>query len=246
MKKYFLFIIVLFLSNSVCSQSFDSLKLKNRGIQFNTKQLVVPTLLISFGVLGLENKQIKLLNNQLNIDFNKNENRPITIDNYTQYVPILATYGLNTFGIKGKNTIKDRTIILLTSYIIMGVTVNLLKNTTGELRPDLSKDNSFPSGHTATAFLGAEFMFQEFKNESIWYGITGYLIATGTGALRMYNNRHWFSDVIAGAGIGILSTKAAYWLAPKINKLFSNKSDNVVLFPYYDGKSVGVGFVSNF
>ena len=89
-------------------------------------------------------------------------------------------------------------------------------------------------------------MFQEFKNESIWYGVTGYLIATGTGALRMYNNRHWFSDVIAGAGIGILSTKAAYWLAPKINKLFSNKSDNVVLFPYYDGKSVGVGFVSNF
>jgi hypothetical protein len=120
MKKYFLFILLLFLSNSVSSQSIDSLKLINRGIQFNKKQLVVPTLLISFGVLGLENKQIKLLNKQFNSDFNKNENRSITIDNYTQYVPILATYGLNTFGIKGKNTIKDRTIIVLTSYIIMG------------------------------------------------------------------------------------------------------------------------------
>jgi membrane-associated phospholipid phosphatase len=36
----------------------------------------------------------------------------------------------------------------------------------------------------------------------------------------MYNNKHYFSDVIAGAGIGILTTKAAYWIN---NKLFKNK-----------------------
>ena len=37
----------------------------------------------------------------------------------------------------------------------------------------------------------------------------------------MYNNRHWLTDVAAGAGIGILSTKIAYWLYPFLNsKLF--------------------------
>ena len=32
--------------------------------------------------------------------------------------------------------------------------------------------------------------------------------------MRMYNNRHWASDVLAGAGVGILSASLTYWLAP--------------------------------
>ena len=40
---------------------------------------------------------------------------------------------------------------------------------------------------------------------------------------QWYNNRHWFTDVVAGAGIGILSAKAGYWLYPTINKLLASK-----------------------
>ena len=109
----------------------------------------------------------------------------------------------------------------------MGGTVNILKKTGNVERPDGSSTNSFPSGHTATAFMGAEFLYQEYKDVSIWYGVGGYAIATTTGALRIYNNKHWLTDVAAGAGIGILCTKAAYWLNPLLNeKKFNRKTSN--------------------
>src|SRR5690606_34760571 len=117
-----------------------------------------------------------------------------TIDNISQYTPFLSVYALNALGVKGKNNFKDRTIILGTAYLIMGATVNILKNTGTVVRPDGTSDNSFPSGHTATAFMGAEFLFQEYKDVSIWYGISGYAIAAGTGFFRMSNQRHWLTD----------------------------------------------------
>ena len=68
-------------------------------------------------------------------------------------------------------------------------------------------------------------MRQEYKDVSPWYGIAGYVAATTTGALRMFNNKHWFRDVVAGAGFGILSTQVAYVLAPVIiKKLFQKKT----------------------
>jgi membrane-associated phospholipid phosphatase len=112
------------------------------------------------------------------------------------------------------------------------------------LRPDGSAYNSFPSGHTATAFANAEFMRMEYKDVSPWYGIAGYAVATGTGLLRMYNNKHWFNDVVAGAGFGIAGTRLAYWLYPKIqHSLFHGKSTGTVLMPTYQSGSLGFSFV---
>ena len=130
----------------------------------------------------------------------------------------------------------------------MGITVNSFKKTASVERPDGSNFNSFPSGHTATAFMGAELMYQEFKDESIWYGVSGYIVATGTGVFRMYNNRHWLTDVAAGAGIGILSAKAGYWLYPVVSKLFNTKKQKskTVLIPFYDGNKTGIGLVTKF
>lgn len=92
---------------------------------------------------------------------------------------------------------RDRSVILVTSYAIMATTVLGLKSISHVERPDGSSNNSFPSGHTATAFMGAEFLYQEYKDKSIWYGIAGYAVATGTGLFRIYNNRHWLTDVAA-------------------------------------------------
>lgn len=44
--------------------------------------------------------------------------------------------------------------------------------------------------------------------------MAGYAVAAGVGAMRVYNNKHWCSDILAGAGIGILSASIMYWLAP--------------------------------
>ena len=134
-------------------------------------------------------------------------------------------------------------MLYLLSNIIMNTTVFPLKKISHRLRPDSSDYYSFPSGHTAEAFTSAEFLYQEYKNVSPWYGVAGYAIAATTGYLRMYNNKHWFSDVVAGAGIGIASVKITYWLYPKIKALlFKDKFPHTAFLPFYDSHSVGLRF----
>jgi membrane-associated phospholipid phosphatase len=171
-----------------------------------------------------------------------------SIDDFSQYSPALAVYALDAAGVKAKHRLADRTLVLGTAYFIMGTTVNVLKITGRVQRPDGSSTNSFPSGHTATVFMGAEFLYQEYKDRSAWYGIAGYAVATSTGLFRMFNNRHWLTDVAAGAGIGILSTKFAYLLYPYLRrKLFPRRTGlNGMLFPVSNGASYGLGMIVNF
>lgn len=246
-------IFAIFLTNASFSQvSLDTTAIKfkqKEQLKFEYKQLIIPIILVGYGIVGLGNGQIKGFNSEIKEEVSEHIDQKVTIDDFSQYFSMTSLYGLDVLGIKGKNNIKDKTIILATSYLLMGLTVNSLKKTTKVERPDGSGFNSFPSGHTATAFMGAELMYQEYKDKSVWYGISGYVIAAGTGAFRMYNNRHWLTDVVAGAGIGILSAKAGYWLYPTVNKLFASKNNpnrKSTFIPYYDGKQVGFGYASSF
>lgn len=240
-----------FLSNKA-QTVIDTVPRKERDsikLPFEYKSLIIPTIFIGYGIFGLESGQIKGFNSGLSQEVKEHIDDKITIDDFSQYAPMVSIYGLSALGIKSKNNYKDKTIILATSYLLMGLTVNAFKQTASVERPDGSSSNSFPSGHTATAFMGAELMMQEFKNESIWYGVSGYIVAAGTGAFRMYNNRHWLTDVVAGAGIGILSAKAGYWLFPYVTKIFKsnkNKKKQTVFVPNYNGKQIGFGLVSKF
>jgi hypothetical protein len=250
-NKLLEFAFLLFISSFSFAQNtkIDTVKTEdNQQLKFNYKQLIIPTVFVSYGIIGLESGLIKGFNSGLNTEVEEHIDEKISIDDFTQYLPIASLYGLSALGVKSKNNAKDKTIILATSYILMGLTVNAFKKTASVERPDGTSFNSFPSGHTATAFMGAELMMQEYKNESFWYGISGYVVATGTGVFRMYNNRHWLSDVVAGAGIGILSAKAGYWLYPVTSKLFNKKTHDrkTVFVPYYDGKNSGFGLASTF
>ena len=228
----------------------DSLKIEtSNNLKFNHKQLIIPTVFISYGLIGLENKNLRFFKNFKNDSFNEYGKDKIDFDDVMQFVPATTALSLDFIGIKSKNSFKKRALVLATSTILIGITVKALKSYTNQLRPDASTNNSFPSGHTANSFLGAELLYQEYKDQSIWYGISGYAVATSVGVLRMYHNRHWFTDVVTGAGIGILSTKVAYWLVPKISKLFSNNkstNNNTVFIPFYDGKTTGFGLISQF
>ncbi|OXA93182.1 PA-phosphatase [Flavobacterium hercynium] len=208
------------------------------NLKFNYKQLIIPGVLVSYGVIGLESDQLKGYNSDIKKEVNEDIDHKISIDDFSQWAPAVSVYSLNAFGVKGKHNLKDRSIILASSYLMMSATVFALKGITKVERPDGSSNNSFPSGHTATAFAGAEFMYQEYKDQSIWYGIAGYAVATGTGLFRMYNDRHWLTDVVAGAGIGILSTKAAYWMYPFLqHKVFKSSIENKttsMIMPFYN------------
>ena len=133
------------------------------------------------------------------------------IDNYLQYSPIAIAYALDAFGVQSKNDLHTRTAILLKGELAMIATTSLLKYGTHQLRPDGSTYNSFPSGHTAQAFAAATFLSEEYKHKIPWIPYAAYGIAGTVGGLRMANNRHYISDVLVGAGLGILSMKIAYW-----------------------------------
>ncbi|WMI67762.1 phosphatase PAP2 family protein [Mangrovimonas sp. YM274] len=247
LKTLIFILATLHIKAQTQTQTSDSLQ-NSKNLKFKYESLIIPTALISYGVIGLESRSIKQLNSTTKNELTEHIDSKLTIDDFSQYAPFLSVYGLNAAGIKGKNNFKDRTVILATAYLIMGGTVNILKNTGNVVRPDGSSKNSFPSGHTATAFMGAEFLYQEYKDVSPWYGISGYLVASGTGIFRMYNDRHWLTDVAAGAGIGILSTKIAYWIHPLIKKTFLKDSEQVsgILMPFYNGKDYGLAFSMTF
>ncbi|MBK8698614.1 MAG: phosphatase PAP2 family protein [Saprospiraceae bacterium] len=212
------------------------------------KKVILPAALIAYGVVGKNNSYLKGWNKNIKNRLGANDGRHTTIDNYTEFLPIAAVYGLNAAGVKGKHNLRDRSVVLVSAFLISTAAVNTVKWISITHRPDESGDNSFPSGHTATAFLGAEFLRQEYGHVSVWYGIGGYAVATGTGFLRIYNNRHWLTDVAAGAGIGMLSTTLAYHVQPYLSKkLFKRSSEGqAMVLPFYAKSTGGVYFALSF
>ena len=143
------------------------------------------------------------------------------IDNYTQYVPLALTLGLHMGGVEGRSDWPRFWASSAMSAAIMAGLVNGIKYTASEMRPDGSTRNSWPSGHTATAFMAATILHKEYGlTRSPWYSVGAYTLATATGVMRVLNNRHWISDVLSGAGIGILSVELGYGIC---DLLFKNR-----------------------
>ncbi|MBC7746195.1 MAG: phosphatase PAP2 family protein [Flavobacterium sp.] len=205
---------------------FNFFKATNR---YRKATAYLPVLFTAYGFTAVANKQLQ----NINLEFKEEilEHHPFfktKIDNYLQFSPSIIAFSMKAAGYKGQNNMFNSAKLYATSILLMAGTVKVLKSATRELRPDGSGRNSFPSGHTATAFAGAEFLHQEFKETSPLLCYSGYLGATATGVLRMYNNKHYLSDVVAGAGIGILTTKAAYLINAKLFNAKRKKVNKVV------------------
>ena len=175
------------------------------------------------------------------------------IDDYTQFFGPVMTVGLKLGGVEGRSDWPRLMASAAMSYGIMAAFVNGIKYTAKEMRPDGSTANSWPSGHTATSFVGATLLHKEYGlTRSPWYSVAGYGVATATGVMRVLNNRHWISDVMSGAGIGIMSTELGYALSDILFKgkgLLRNDleldSDNPSFFSISMGLGIGgkdIGF----
>lgn len=141
-----------------------------------------------------------------------------TYDDYLQYAPAGLMLGLKACGVESRSSWGRMFTSDAFSAALMAIAVNSLKYSCNVMRPDGSTRNSFPSGHTATAFMTATMLHKEYGHRSPWYSIAGYTAATVTGVTRQLNNRHWISDVMVGAGIGILAAEFGYFLADLIFK----------------------------
>ena len=170
------------------------------------------------------------------------------IDDYTQFFGPAMVVGLKLGGYEGRSDWPRLLASAGMSYAIMAGFVNVIKNTAKEMRPDGSSANSWPSGHTATAFVGATLLHKEYGlTRSPWWSVAGYGVATATGVMRVLNNRHWISDVMSGAGLGILSTELGYAIGDVLFKgkgLLRNDLEMTNENPTFFGISMGLGLGS--
>jgi membrane-associated phospholipid phosphatase len=255
-KEFSFFIILIFWHSCICAQMIqppafrDSIIVYPPGCysKFDTKKFIVPATMIAYGFAALHLDPLTDISERVQEEtWDDHPHNTTTFDNYLQFAPAVAVYALNLAGIKGEHNFLDRSMIYLMSNVIMEGFVAPIKNWTHIPRPNGEGYQSFPSGHTAEAFLSATFLYEEYKNVSIWYGVGGYLVAGTVGALRIYNDKHWLHDVIAGAGFGIASTELSYWLYPLLKRTFFPKScGSKMIVPVMENHGAGLAFIQLF
>lgn len=245
-------VLTMVISVQSFAQLTDTVRLRDTVYKDYAKPRLISfvpgAIAITYGFVALNSNLFRKLD--YHIYEKLNERHPgydTFVDDYTRYIPALAVYGLDLMGVKGRSSFKDKTALLLISASLTSGTLQILKASSNRMRPSRKNDYSFPSGHTAMAFAGAEFLSQEYGDKSIWYSVGGYTVATATGVLRMYKNAHWFSDVVAGAGLGILSTKFAYFIYPPLKKMvMGDRASNFTALPVYQNKTVGFAISGKF
>ena len=130
------------------------------------------------------------------------------VDPVIEWLPTAMGAALVLQQSKSMNAVAKAASTLLLSLGLQKGTAHLLKMATRHMRPNLSwKQNSFPSGHAATAFMGAAFLHSQLREKDRAWALAGYGLALATAVLRLYQNKHWLSDVVAGAVIGFVSVQ---------------------------------------
>ncbi len=240
MKQTLITLIIL----GLFSQNFQA---QNTDSSLTTKKIIIKTILPATLITG----GILLNNSQFEKDFNVNLRNKVgndfefRIDDFIQFVPIAEMYGADLIGIKAKNHWFDQSKNLFISSLLTTGTIWILKRWTNKTRPSGARF-SFPSGHTTFAFTNATVLYNEFHQTSPVLAYSGYFFATTTGTFRMLNNKHWLSDVLAGAGIGIILTNLVYYVEPLKNFNPFIKSKNITFIPQFNNNQQGFYFCYKF
>jgi len=222
--------MALLMLSGVCrsqTQTADAPDMENGTTSASAGQIAsvaIPGAMVLYGLASLTSGDIRKLDHQTrNRILEGNKAWHTKADDYLMYAPTAAAFVMRLSGIESRNAPLDMAIMCGLSNVVQATVVHAGKAITRRERPDGSSRLSFPSGHTATAFAAAEFLRQEYGCTNALAGIAGYGVAVFVGTARVYKNRHWVSDVVAGAGVGILSTKGIYWLYPRLKEKWADK-----------------------
>ena len=164
-------------------------------------------------------------------DFHAVENSPA---DYIQFSPAVLMLGLKACGVEGRSDWQRMLVTDAIAVVAMTGATGGLKYTVRRERQDGSSRTSFPSGHAARAFMTATMLHKEYgETISPWFSVAGYGAAAVTGLMRVRENNHWVSDMLAGAGIGIYSVELAYTLS---DLLYRDSRISRPLLREHDGK----------
>jgi hypothetical protein len=265
MRIFLILVLILLLFTKAVAQTdsvkvIDSISLNTNGQQKKwnqsryVKESIVPLTLAlgSLAIIATPGLKVDL---QKPLSWNWNENsqtysvnlspdklpHDYLLEDEIRYAPAVAAYAISLCGVKSRHRFIDRTAILFVSYVVSDFAVYHTKKLTRSLRPGRNAastdDYSFPSQHTAMAFVAATFLDHELGYVSPWISIGGYAAATWVGFARVANNDHWISDVIMGAAYGMICTNATYWAYDGILKLFPK---NLTMAPIIDSQQTGL------
>ncbi|HPR33389.1 MAG TPA: phosphatase PAP2 family protein [Prolixibacteraceae bacterium] len=129
--------------------------------------------------------------------------------------PLIAVSGLLLHGLLTKDNYNLETALIAgESFLFTSAVTHLFKHTTSRARPydeaitnphqwsgPFFKGNSFFSGHTSASFSVASVLAYRYRDTG-WVPVLSYGLATLCGLQRIYENRHWASDVLMGAAVG--------------------------------------------
>ncbi|WP_345123429.1 phosphatase PAP2 family protein [Hymenobacter antarcticus] len=203
-------------------------------------RIAVPSVLVGVGVLAHSPRYNQTLyevkremqeeTQEVFGDFNSHG-----IDDYTRHAPLAVAYGLMATGHRGERTALGFTLIYLAAHELDQAVVSNLKRITAEARPNNATDlTSFPSSHTSQAFLTATLLHEQYGRQYPWLSVSGYAVAAATGTMRVLSNKHWATDVLAGAGIGFLSAETVWHLYPTLTRLLpKGVAQKLLLVPTY-------------
>jgi len=121
-------------------------------------------------------------------------------DGYTQAALALGFWAAGSR--LGSQKIATTGEVLIEAEIINGISTAALKTVAGRDRPDHSDNQSFPSGHTSASFCFASVIDSRLGHR---WAIPAYSLAILTGLSRMESDKHWLSDVVMAAGLGMIT-----------------------------------------
>jgi hypothetical protein len=246
MKQFKLFVLLLVLMQQLvfASEKTDSIKsnpLINKEV---VRKSILPVSLITSGMIISgsnfeKNIKKKLRDGEGVIDYS------IPVDDLIQYLPIAELCIADVLGVRSKNHWFDQAKYLVISNAITAALTHGAKVLINKERPN-GADYSFPSGHSSFSFTNATILYEEFHNTAPVFSYSGYVLTSMVGSLRVINNKHWISDVLAGAGLGILVTRMVYYFEPLKNWNPCRKIDNVTFIPEINSSGGSFSFAYRF
>ena len=258
MRKNILFFLIFF-SINIYAQKTDSTKQKSYLVSYITDSRDIITApfhwnkkqWLSFGAISTGTFLVHLYDTEINNYFqSKQTSLGKNISKYG-WEPfgsgVYSMSGMFLFYVQGsirKNQRSKKVALLgIKAYLLSGLFAQVPKFLINRHRPyhDTPSNpnifegpspkifHSFPSGHTTSAFSVAAVIANEYSS-TVWVPIVSYSLASMVGISRMYDNKHWASDILFGAAFG--------WSIGKLVQ--KSKNWHIQMTPYSNGETTGI------